>query len=394
MDDKETEEGTDDKKEKNVDYPYEFNKDRRKLAEIYSKQKLYTGLIQGTILIIIVLAVFSFTPISKWLQTFSFDLIHGTFLDYYWLGVSIYIVLFSAIIYLTGLPLSYYSGFVIEHKYDLSNQTLIQWLKDQGKSLVISLIMATPLILAIFYLGSTFPNRWWLYAGIIYFVILGVLSNISHLIMIPLFYNTEELKDEDLKQRLINIAENNGVSKVEKVVVVKAGEKTEKANAGFAGMGRTKRLILFDTLLNKFHKKEIESVVAHEMGHYVQKDMLRFILIEGLLIFPMFYLTGHIFNIWAGFSNIYNLPFFLLIMYGLYSIIDPIILAYNRHRERKADEFALKVIERSTPIISTFKRLSDIDLAETNPHRIKEIMFYSHPPPDKRIKMAKDTYKE
>lgn len=393
MDNEEKEEHGE-KEEKQVEYPYEFDEDRRELAEIYSKQKLFSGLIQGTILIILVLGIFSFTPLSKYLQSFSFSLIEGTALDFYWLGVTIYIVFFSAIIYLIGLPLSYYSGFIIEHKYDLSNQTLPQWLKDQGKSLMISLLMATPLILAIFYLGTTFPDRWWLYAGIIYFIVLGVLSNISHLIIIPLFYETEELKDEELKSRLIDIAKNNGVPEVEKVVVVKAGEKTEKANAGFAGMGKTKRIILFDTLLNKFHKKEIEGVVAHEMGHYVQKDMLRFILIEGLLIFPMFYLTGYIFNIWAGFSNIYNLPFFLLIMYGLYSIVDPIILAYNRYREEKADSFALDVIGKSTPIISTFKRLSDIDLAETYPHKLVEIFFYSHPPPNKRIDQAKETYSE
>ncbi|MFW6376309.1 MAG: M48 family metallopeptidase [Thermoplasmatota archaeon] len=382
------------KEEKQVEYPYEFDEDRRELAKIYSKQKLLTGLVQGTFLIILVLCIFSFTPLSRYLQSFSFSLIDGTFLDLYWLGVTIYIILFSTIIYLSGLPLSYYSGFLIEHKYDLSNQTLPQWLKDQVKSLLISLVMATPLILAIFYLGTTYPDMWWLYAGIIYFIVLGVLSNISHLIIIPLFYDTEELKDKELKQRLISIAEDNGVSEVKKVMVVKAGEKTEKANAGFAGMGKTKRILLFDTLLNKFHKSEIESVVAHEMGHYVQKDTLRFILIEGLLIFPMFYLTGYIFNMWAGFSNIYNLPFFLLIMYGLYSIVDPMILAYNRYREKKADSFALDVIGNSTPVISTFKRLSDIDLAQMNPHPLVEIFFYSHPPPDKRIDQAKETYPE
>ncbi|MFW6176477.1 MAG: M48 family metallopeptidase [Thermoplasmatota archaeon] len=390
----EEEEVQEETEENDVEYPYEFDEDRRELAKIYSKQKLFTGLVHGTFLIIVVLCIFSFTPLSKYLQSLSFSLIGGTFLDLYWLGVTIYIILFSSIVYLSGLPLSYYSGFVIEHKYDLSNQTLPQWLKDQGKSLIISLIMATPLILAIFFLGSTFPDMWWLYAGIIYFIVLGVLSNISHLIIIPLFYDTEELKNEELKQRLIKIAKNNGVPEVEKVVVVKAGEKTEKANAGFAGMGKTKRILLFDTLLDKFHKNEIESVVAHEMGHYVQKDTLRFILIEGLLIFPMFYLTGYIFNIWAGFSNIHNLPFFLLIMYGLYSIVDPIILAYNRYREEKADSFALDVIGKSTPVISSFKRLSDIDLAQMNPHPLIEIFFYSHPPPNKRIDQAKETYPE
>jgi len=281
----------------------------------------------------------------------------------------------------------------LEHKYDLSNDTIWDWGKDQIKSLLISLIFMVPIILALFFLGYSFPNLWWLYAGILLFIISGILSNISHLIILPLFYDLEELEDESLKDRLVQMSEKHSVAKLKKVVVVKASEKTEKANAGFAGMGKTKRLLLFDTLLDKFHPKEIEGVVAHELGHYVNKDIIRFVLINAALIFPIFYLTGRIFTAYGSFENIYHLPLFLLILYGLYSLIDPMTNAYSRYREKKADEFAIETTGEPEAMISVFKRLSDIDLAEVDPHKLIEIFFYDHPAPKKRIEMA-ERFKE
>lgn len=377
-----------------IDYPYEFDEEKRKKAKVYSKQKLLTGFLQGTVITILTLVAIYLTGFSKILEENVMNLLSGTFLQNYWIAVALFIFLFITIIYIVGLPISYYSGHMIEHKYGLSNQDKLGWAKDQLKSFIVMQIFGVPLITGIFYLGSSYPQYWWLYAGLIYFAILGVLSNISHLLLLPLFYEIEELKDEDLGERLIEIAEENGVPEVEKVMVVKAGEKTEKANAAFAGMGKTKRLYLFDTLLDKFHDKEIESVVAHEMGHYVNKDVLRLILINGLTVFPIFFVAGKLFNIWGSFSSIYHLPLFLLIIYALYSLIDPITMAYSRIRERKADLFSLDIVKDPDAVVSTFKRLSDIDLAELDPRDIIEVLFYSHPPPKKRIQMAKRYKKE
>ncbi len=373
--------------ENKIQYPYDYDKDKRKKAKLYSKQKLYIGLLNGILIPLLVLGFIFFSGFSVWLEETSFGLISNTPLDFYWLGVFLYIISFMVIVFLTSIPVSYYSGYVIEHRYDLSNQTFFQWLKDQIKSLFLSLLISSPLIMGVFFLGSNYPERWWLYAGMISFVIMGVLTNISHLIFFPLFYNMEELDDEELSKELIKIAEDNGVPQVEKVVEVKAGEKTEKANAGFAGMGKTKRIYLFDTLLEKFHRDEIKSVVAHEMGHYVNKDIIRFIVLEALLIFPIFFAAGKILDYWGGFESISNLPIFILILFGLYSLIDPLTLAYSRHREREADGFALQIVKDKRAMISTFKRLSDIALSEISPRKIVEIMFYSHPPPEKRINM-------
>ncbi len=380
--------------DEDISYPYEFDEEKRKKAELYSKQKFFTGIIQTFGLYLPFLAITYFSGFTGLLESWIQDMVTGTVLSHHWIISAIFILIYSIMLYVISLPISYYSGFKLEHKYDLSNDTFWEWGKDQIKSLLISLVLMVPITLALFFLGYTFPDLWWLYAGILLFAISGILSNISHLVILPLFYDLEELEDQDLKERLVEMSEKHGVKKLTKVVVVKASEKTEKANAAFAGMGKTKRLLLFDTLLDKFHPKEIEGVVAHELGHYVNKDVIRFMLISASVIFPIFYVTGQIFTAYGSFENIYHLPLFLLIFYGLYSLIDPITNAYSRYREEKADRFAVETTEDAGAMISGFKRLSDLDLAELDPHRLIEIFFYDHPAPKKRIEMAKRLKKD
>ncbi len=375
------------------DFPYEFDPERRKIARVYSKQQLYLGVFQGIFLSVVFLAVVYASSFSHWLELYISDILSNTSLQGYWLIAVIYVIVLMTLLFLLGMPLSFYGGYKLEHDYKLSNQGLGDWIKDQFKSLFISLIFTTPLILGVFYLGRTYPDRWWLFAGLALFVVMGVLSNVSHLLLLPLFFKTEVMNDEELADRLKTLAKENGVTGVDKVIKVHASKKTEKANAGFAGMGKTKRIYLFDTLLEKFHEREIEGVVAHEMGHYIHRDVPRYILLEGAIIFPVFLLVDRLFTTWASFDNIHHLPLFLLILYGLYSFIDPLTLAYSRYRERKADEFALDTMGDPIPIISAFKRLADIDLAETEPGKIVEILYYSHPAISRRIEMARSWLK-
>ncbi len=380
--------------DEDISYPYEFDEDKRKKAELYSKQQFYTGIIQTFGLYLPFLAITYFSGFTDIFFSWLTEIFSGTLLSNYWIISVVFILIYSIFLYMISLPISYYSGFKLEHKYDLSNDTIFDWIKDQMKSLLISMVFMVPIILALFFLGYTYPQMWWLYAGILLFVISGILSNISHLVILPLFYDLEELEDEGLKDRLVEMSEKHGVAKLKKVVVVKASEKTEKANAGFAGMGKTKRLLLFDTLLDKFHPKEIEGVVAHELGHYVNKDVIRFVIINAVVIFPIFYFTGEIFTTYGSFESIHHLPLFLLILYGLYSFLDPLTNAYSRYREKKADEFAIETTEEPEAMVSGFKRLSDIDLAEIDPHKLIEIFFYDHPAPKKRIRRAQSWEKK
>lgn len=375
-----------------IEYPYELKTEKREKAKGYSKQKLYSGFIGGTIVPLLALASIYFSSWSHYLDTFALELVQGSFLDVNWIGHLIYVFLLFTILYLVQIPISYYSGFIVERKYDLSNLTLGEWGKDQVKSYILYLLLGIPLTMGAFVLGRTFPTWWWIIAGLLLFIILGVLSNISHLLILPLFYETTKVNNEDLREDLVTLCEEHGVP-LEKVVQIKFSEKTEKANAAFAGMGKTKRLFLTDTLLDKFHGQEIKGIVAHELGHYLHKDIWRLILVEGLLIFPILFITHLIFNQWATFTQFYHLPLFLLIVLGLQELSTPLTNAFSRHRERNADRFTFQTIPDVTAMISAFKRLSDIDLAEMNPKRIVKILFYDHPPLKARIQSAK-TYQD
>lgn len=372
-----------------VEFPYELDEEKRQKAKGYSKQKLYSGFIGGTLLPLFILSLLSFTTGANNLEHFVSMLIKDSFLEKFWIQATLFNLLLFTILYVIQLPISYYSGFLVEHKYDLSKLSKGQWAKDQLKSYMLSLLFGIPLTLGVFLLGRLYPNWWWLYAGGIMFLVLGFLSNISHLLILPLFYETNNLENKALRQDLKELCEHHGVS-LEEIVKVKAGKKTEKANAAFAGMGKTKRLYLFDTLLNKFHKQEIKGIVSHELGHYLHKDVWRFIVLQGILIFPLLYLTNLIFHQWASFSQLTYLPFFLLILFGLQEIIDPVFNAYSRYRERKADTFANQTISDDKVMISAFKRLSDIDLAEIDPKEIVKLLFYDHPPLKERISKVKN----
>lgn len=380
--------------EDEIEYPYEFKENIREKAELYSKQKLYTSLIGSNLIPLILLLIIYISGFSKWLETISTQISNNIgIIGSEWLGTIIFVILFIIILTIIQLPISYYSGYILEHRYDLSNLSKLEWLKDEIKSLTISIILLTPIIVGLFFLGANFPNNWWIYFGIIYFVLMGILSNISHLIFLPLFYDTEEIEG-DLKKKLIKFSEEHGIENVENVVMIKAGEKTEKANAAFAGMGKTKRLYLFDTLIDKFHEKEIKSVVAHEIGHYVNKDVLRFILIEGLFIFPTLFIAGSFFEHWASFNSIHNLPLFVLILFVVQFIRGPLMNAYTRYRERSSDRFAMNAFNEPEAFLSSFKRLSDINLAKIDPSNIVKYFFYDHPTLEERMQMVKEFYKE
>ncbi|MFP4001214.1 MAG: hypothetical protein ACLFU5_04870, partial [Thermoplasmata archaeon] len=151
--------------EEEITYPYEFDEEKRKKAKLYSKQKFYTGIIQTFGLYLPFLAITYFSGFTSLMESWIRNFVSGTLLSHYWIVSAIFVLFYSILLYLISMPVSYYSGFKLEHKYDLSNDTIFDWTKDQIKSLMISLLFMVPITLALFFLGYTFPRMWWLYAG-------------------------------------------------------------------------------------------------------------------------------------------------------------------------------------------------------------------------------------
>lgn len=191
-----------------------------------------------------------------------------------WFLIPLYIAVFGGVYSLLNMPLSYYSGFVLPHRFGQSTQSLKDWLVDQLKGLAIGVPLGL-LMLELLYLALRLTgDLWWLYVagGLLLFNV--ILSNLAPVLIMPLFNKYVPLGDEhkDLEERLLNLAKRAN-AKVKGVFKFDMSKRTKAANAALTGIGNTRRIILGDTLINEFTADEIETVLAHELGHHVHKDI-------------------------------------------------------------------------------------------------------------------------
>lgn len=313
-----------------------------------------------------------------------------------WLLVAGFAIGFGIGLNLLTLPLSYYEGFVLPHRFELSNQSLRGWIGDQIKSLLLGGVLGIIVLEIIYAVLRADPNSWWLWTGVILLVFNVILANLGPVLIFPIFYKFSPLGEEytDLSRRLVRLAER-AHTRVRGVYQFDMSRRTKAANAALAGLGNTRRIILGDTLLKEFNPDEIETVLAHELGHHVYKDIPVGMLINAVLTLGGLYLAALGLN-WGvdyfgfdGVSDIAALPLLALAM-GIYGLVTmPLSNAYSRWRERRADEYAIKTTGKGPAYASALTRLANQNLAETDPEPWVEFLLYSHPALSRRISMAK-----
>jgi STE24 endopeptidase len=196
-----------------------------------------------------------------------------------------------------------------------------------------------------------------------------------------------------LTERLLELSRRAG-TKVKGVFEWKLSEKSKKANAALLGLGNTRRIILSDTLLEKFQDEEVEAVLAHEFGHHVHRHIFQLIAIQGSAMVLGFYLIHRTID-WLGphfgfqgAADFANLPLLALVTTGLSLVLLPAVNSYSRALERQADTYALRAISSPAPFISSMEKLAELNLAERQPHPWIEFIFHSHPSIQKRIAFA------
>jgi STE24 endopeptidase len=314
-----------------------------------------------------------------------------------WLLVAGFAAVFGGIYYLINLPLSYYEGFVLPHHYDLSNQTLRGWIGDQVKSLLVGGLLGLLVLQVIYAVLRTYPDTWWLWAAIILLLFTVILSNLAPVLLFPIFYKFSPLDQDrqDLAERLKRLAERAG-TRVKGVYKFDMSRRTKAANAALTGIGNTRRIILGDTLLDEFTDEEIETVMAHELGHHVHKDIPSGIVIESILTLGGLYLA-HLGLQWGvayfGFqspADVAAMPLFIFVMMLFGLVTMPLSNAYSRWRERRADAYALKMTGKGEAYASALARLANQNLAEADPEPWVEVLLLSHPPIGKRIRRAEE----
>ena len=369
---------------------YKYDEEKREVAKQYENTKLALDTANGTLVpaafCLILLLSGASSQLARLLSS-----ICGS----YWFSLWAYLVVFVVILQLVTLPLGYYSGFVVDHRFHLSTQTIRGWAVDELKGLGLEIVFGLIAGTALYYLIEI-TSLWWIAAAAIFAVFSIILSIILPFLILPIFYKVNPLSDAKLNEDLIQMTKRAGVGNIDRVLVADESRRSIRANAFFSGVGKSKSIVLFDTLLDNFTLREIVTVVAHELGHYVNKDIWMEALTSGLLIIPPFFVAQLALKLAVGTSILTNLidpagiPLIFAVLTAINFVFQPVSNAISRTVETRADEFALKIARDPEAQASTERRLADLALGVDKPTRLVEVLFYTHPPPSKRIRLAEE----
>jgi STE24 endopeptidase len=310
-------------------------------------------------------------------------------------AVAIYIALLELAFELLTLPLGYYAGFVREHAFGLSTQTGGAWLLDRAKGAMISLALVVPLGSLLALLWRRYPDRWLLPAWTLGGMIVVLLVALAPIVIDPLFNTIRPLQDSALRQRVLALAQRAKIP-VEEVYEADASRRTRKGNAYFTGLGTTKRIVLYDTLISQSDPEAVELVLAHEMGHWEHAHIWKGIALTLVGMGCALWCGARILG-WAGArrafhlagpADVAGLPLFLLVLFLLNLAGLPLQNAISRHFERQADQASLEFTKNSAAFIRAEVDLARTNLADLAPSPALVWLLYTHPPVAERIRMA------
>jgi len=314
-----------------------------------------------------------------------------------WLTTALFAAIFGGIYFVLNLPLSFYAGYVLLHRFELSTQSLKDWITDQVKNLALGAILTLGLIEIVYFILRISGEAWWLWMTGAMLLFSVLLTNLSPVLIMPLFNKFTPLDEEhtDLAERLIILAEKAG-TRVKGVFKMDMSRRTKQANAALMGIGSTRRIVLGDTMIKEFSADEIETVLAHELGHHVHKDIPILIgfgtLITALGFFLVSLAMGWAVNAFglSGSADPAGLPALMILLFLYQLVIMPIENAFSRWRERLADTYALQATGKPRAFASAFTRLANQNLGDVNPEGWVVLLFYSHPPLNERIAKAQN----
>jgi STE24 endopeptidase len=357
-------------------------------AKRYSNRK-YVLAIVDTLFLLLLLILFQTMGLSLGLTQAI-----GQKVSQYYLVILIYLSIVFVGYCLLDFPLNLYRSFILEHKFNLSQQRFKEWLMDQFKAMAVSFVIIVILAEVFYYIIYRFPSGWWIVASLFWIFFSVVLARLTPVLIIPLFFKYKPLSDNTLRESIKNLADKMQV-KILDVFEIDFSKKTLKANAAFVGWGKSRRVVLADTLKDKYTYDEIEVILAHEFAHYQLKHLLKLLLINSLEVILSLYLifrTHSVILEMLGGGSVYSvasLPVILVYMTVIGVITTPLQNYLSRRFEVNADKIALHTTGLKEGFISMMEKLADQNLADRSPSWWIKIFFFDHPPVDERIEMAK-----
>jgi len=293
-----------------------------------------------------------------------------------------------------SFPLSCYSGHVLEHRFGLSTQTFGGWLWRYAKRNALAVGFGLVLVLGLYWLIWITGPIWWLVAAGAFFVLSVLLGQLAPVLILPLFYKIEKLDAPEITQRLDRLAQGTGLS-IAGVYRIRLSQETVKANAMLAGLGRTRRVMLGDTLLTGFTPEEIEVVFAHEIGHHVFRHIYKLIAAGILYSAAGFWICDRLLLVsvahWDGNYRtlpVASLPLLMLILTIFALLLEPLQNLVSRRFERQSDRYALRRTGLRDAYLSAFRKLARLNKDDPSPHWLDVLLFHSHPPIAERLALA------
>lgn len=291
-------------------------------------------------------------------------------------------------------PLSYYQGHVLPRHYGLLKQSLSGWLGDLFKAGALMLVFGTAVVAIIYWLIIVQPQLWWLFSWVFLVLFSLLISVLAPVLLVPIFFKMKPLADGELRERLEELAKQAGVE-IGGICTIEFSSKSTTANAALMGMGKTRRIVLSDTLLSQYSTSEIEVIMAHEMAHNRHRDMLRLSVFNSAIMLVNLYAASIILEAvieplgFSGLSDVSALPLLVLIFAAVSLLLSPITTSYGRRLEKEADGYALELTSDPVSFVSTMARLTDQNLAEAEPNRWIELLLHDHPSYHSRLVHAR-----
>ena len=312
-----------------------------------------------------------------------------------YLILPLYFLILSVSYYLISFPINFCRSYIAERQFCLSNQKISDWFLDQLKGGILGYILGLILISAFYFILRVFPGYWWVVISVFWILFSVIIAKLTPILIIPLFFKYKKLEDGLLRSKVLKLAEKMRV-KILDVFEIDLSRKSLKANAAFVGVGGTRRVLLADTLKDKYTDEEIEVILAHEFAHYKLKHILKLIFLNSAITLFAFYLifktSGFVLKLFGlvSFSDYPSLPviFIYFLLFGI--VTQPLEAFISRIFEKDADMLALKATGAKAAFISAMNKLAAQNLADRKPHPLIKFYFFDHPPIDERIDMAKN----
>jgi STE24 endopeptidase len=290
-------------------------------------------------------------------------------------------------------PVAWAQSYWLPRRYGLLHQSLRGWIADRLKAAAVGGLLGLGVVEVVYALLAA-TAWWWLLAAAAVTALQLALAVVFPVWLLPLFYRLAPLTDDGLRRRLLDLAARAGVPAVG-VWVADQSRKSRTANAALAGLGRTRRIVLFDTLVRAFAPDEVEAVLAHELGHHVHRDLWRGLGVQAAVSVLAFGMAERLLALGVGLLGLHGpadpagLPWLALVLLGVGLVATPAVNAFSRRLERQADDFALAATGDPGAFVRALERLAALNLAERHPPRWKEILLFSHPSIERRIARAR-----